>query len=102
MSQIFGSSPELSMLGRKKKTARPRAQNAGMNSNVTLCIDEGYMAKRKSNRQARLLLYVPIAGYGECFKISNRRWQVYSLNHPFVWQHVKPSRRQRRAGKTNF
>lgn len=56
------------------------------------------MARRTSNRQARRLLYVPIAGYGECFKISSRRWQVYSLNYPFVWQHVKPSRSQKRAG----
>ncbi|EMF5052082.1 hypothetical protein RGO66_000522 [Serratia marcescens] len=55
------------------------------------------MAKRKSNRQARLALWVPIAGYGDCFKISNRRWQVYSANYPHVWQHVKPSRRQRRS-----
>uniref|UniRef100_UPI0035C72257 hypothetical protein n=1 Tax=Serratia quinivorans TaxID=137545 RepID=UPI0035C72257 len=55
------------------------------------------MAKRKSNRAVRLTLCVPIAGYGYCFKISNRRWQVYDNNHPHVWQHVKPSRSQRRA-----
>ena len=55
------------------------------------------MAKRKSNRAARRLLYVPIAGYGDCFRISNRRWQVYSANYPHVWQRVKPTRKQRRA-----
>lgn len=55
------------------------------------------MAKRISNRKARLLLYVPIAGYADTFKISNRRWQVYSLNYPFVWQYVKSSRRQKQA-----
>lgn len=55
------------------------------------------MAKRTSNRQARLTLWVPIAGYGDCFKISNRRWQVYSSNYPHVWQHVKPTSKQRRA-----
>ena len=55
------------------------------------------MAKRKSNRAARWLLYVPIDGYGECFRISNRRWQVYSANYPHVWQRVKPTRKQRRA-----
>lgn len=57
------------------------------------------MAKRKSNRAARLALFVPIAGYGDCFKISNRRWQVYSANYPHAWQHAKPSRSQRRAAK---
>ncbi|HBL7239250.1 TPA: hypothetical protein LS257_001873 [Serratia liquefaciens] len=55
------------------------------------------MAKRKSNRAARRLLYVPIAGYGDCFRISNRRWQVYSSNYPHVWQVVKPTRKQRIA-----
>ena len=55
------------------------------------------MAKRKSNRAARRLLYVPIAGYGDCFRISNRRWQVYSANYPHVWQRVKTTRKQRRA-----
>lgn len=55
------------------------------------------MAKRKSNRAARRLLYVPIAGYGDCFRISNRRWQVYSSNYPHVWQHVKPTSKQRRV-----
>ncbi len=59
------------------------------------------MAKRKSNRRARITLWVPIAGYADCFKISNRRWQVYNANTPpFVWQHVKPSRRQRRAQRS--
>lgn len=57
------------------------------------------MAKRKSNRAARRLLWVPIAGYGDCFKISNRRWQVYSANYPHAWQHAKPSRSQCRAAK---
>lgn len=55
------------------------------------------MAKRKSNRAARRLLYVPISWYGDCFRISNRRWQVYSANYPNVWQHVKPTRKQRIA-----
>ncbi|HIE3985922.1 TPA: hypothetical protein ACXNHL_002704 [Serratia marcescens] len=54
------------------------------------------MAKRKSNRAARRLLWVPISGYGDCFKISNRRWQVYSANYPHAWQHVKSSRSQKR------
>lgn len=56
------------------------------------------MANRTSNRAARLLLFIPIAGYyADVFKISNRRWQVYGLNYPFAWQHAKPSRQQKRA-----
>jgi hypothetical protein len=57
------------------------------------------MAKRKSNRAARALLCVSAPGPEDCFRISNRRWQVYSANYPHVWQHVKPSRSQRRSAK---
>ncbi|HGM5387440.1 TPA: hypothetical protein ACKP07_000268 [Serratia marcescens] len=57
------------------------------------------MAKRKSNRQARRLLCVSAPGPEDCFRISNRRWQVYSANYPHSWQHVKSSRSQRRAAK---
>ena len=53
------------------------------------------MARRTSNRDVRITLWVPIAGYADCFKISNRRWQVYSANYPHAWQHVKPSRKQK-------
>lgn len=55
------------------------------------------MAKRKSNRQARALLCVSTPGPEDCFRISNRRWQVYGANYPHAWQHVKSSRSQRRA-----
>jgi hypothetical protein len=55
------------------------------------------VAKRKSNRAARALLCVAAPGPEDCYRISNRRWQVYSANYPHVWQHVKPSRSQRRA-----
>ncbi len=55
------------------------------------------MGKRKSNRAARALLCVSAPGPEDCFRISNRRWQVYSANYPHAWQHVKPSRSQRRA-----
>ncbi|QIC87545.1 hypothetical protein F0336_14280 [Serratia liquefaciens] len=57
------------------------------------------MAKRKSNREARRLLCVSAPGPEDCFRISNRRWQVYSANYPHAWQHAKPSRSQRRAAK---
>lgn len=55
------------------------------------------MAKRISNRKARLTLCIPIAGYGDCYRVSNRRWLVYSSNYPHVWECVKPSRSQRRS-----
>ena len=57
------------------------------------------MAKRKSNRAARRLLCVSAPGPEDCFRISNRRWQVYSSNYPHAWQHAKTSRSQRRAAK---
>ncbi|CAI0824995.1 Uncharacterised protein [Serratia entomophila] len=57
------------------------------------------MAKRKSNRAARRLLWVSAPGPEDCYRISNRRWQVYSANYPHAWQHVKSSRSQRRAAK---
>ncbi|HFZ1920744.1 TPA: hypothetical protein ACIJX2_000163 [Serratia marcescens] len=57
------------------------------------------MAKRKSNRAARALLCVSAPGPEDCYRISNRRWQVYSANYPHSWQHVKSSRNQRRAAK---
>lgn len=57
------------------------------------------MAKRKSNRAARRLLCVSAPGPKDCFRISNRRWQVYSSNYPHAWQHVKSSRSQRHAAK---
>ncbi len=55
------------------------------------------MANRKSNRAARRLLWVSAPGHEDCYRISNRRWQVYSANYPHAWQHVKSSRSQRRA-----
>lgn len=55
------------------------------------------MAKRKSNRAARALLCVSAPGPEDCYRISNRRWKVYSANCPHAWQHVKSSRSQRRA-----
>lgn len=55
------------------------------------------MAKRKSNRAVRALLCVSAPGPEDCFRISNRRWQVYGANYPHAWQHVKSSRSQRRA-----
>ncbi|MES3173973.1 hypothetical protein [Serratia nevei] len=55
------------------------------------------MANRKSNRAARRLLCVSAPGPEDCYRISNRRWQVYSANYPHAWQGVKPSRSQRRA-----
>ncbi|MDW5511769.1 hypothetical protein [Serratia proteamaculans] len=55
------------------------------------------MAKRKNNRAARALLCVSAPGPEDCFRISNRRRQVYSANYQHVWQHVKASRSQRRS-----
>lgn len=55
------------------------------------------MAKRKSNSSVKRLL-----AWQKCpdsFRISNRRWLVFGSNYPFVWEFVKPSRRQRRAAK---
>ncbi|BEN67417.1 hypothetical protein SMKC073_05910 [Serratia marcescens] len=60
------------------------------------------MAKRKSNRAARRLLCVSAPGPEDCYRISNRRWQVYSANYPHSWQHVKPSRSQIRADKRRY
>lgn len=51
----------------------------------------------KSNRQARRLLGVSTNPINEGFRISNRRWLVFSANYPHVWEHATPSRRQRRA-----
>lgn len=48
----------------------------------------------KSNRAARRLLGVHI---NNTYRISNRRWLVWGSNWPFVWEHAKPSRRQRKA-----
>ncbi|MGE6472798.1 hypothetical protein [Serratia proteamaculans] len=54
------------------------------------------MAKRKSNRAARRLLGVSV---NDTYRISNRRWLVWSSNYPHVWEHFKPSRSQRRKAK---
>ena len=53
----------------------------------------------KSNRQARRLLGVHI---NNTYRISNRRWLVWGSNCPFVWEHAKPSRRQRRSEQRHF
>lgn len=50
----------------------------------------------KSNRQARQLLGVHI---NSTYRISNRRWLVWGSNWPFVWEHAKPSRKQRYRAK---
>lgn len=50
----------------------------------------------KSNRQARRLLGVHI---NNTYRISNRRWLVWGSNWPHIWEHVKPSRQQRKAEK---
>lgn len=33
------------------------------------------------------------------YRISNRRWLVWGSNWPFVWEHAKPSPRQKRKAK---
>ena len=48
------------------------------------------------NRRARRLLGVDIK---DTYRISNRRWLVWGGNWPFVWEHAKPSRRQKRRAK---
>lgn len=48
------------------------------------------------NRKARRLLGVHIK---DTYRISNRRWLVWGSNWPFVWEHAKPSRRQKRKAK---
>lgn len=53
----------------------------------------------KSNRQARRLLGVSTNPINEGFRISNRRWLVFSANYPHVWEYAKPSRQQRKATK---
>lgn len=48
------------------------------------------------NRKARRLLGVDI---NDTYRISNRRWLVWGSNWPFLWEHAKPSRRQKRRAK---
>ncbi|END4894223.1 hypothetical protein ABL854_001373 [Citrobacter freundii] len=48
------------------------------------------------NRKARRLLGVDIK---DTYRISNRRWLVWGSNYPFVWEHAKPSPRQKRKAK---
>lgn len=54
------------------------------------------MAKRISNRSARRLLGVDI---NSTYRISNRRWYVFSANWPFQWEHARPSRKQKKSMK---
>ncbi|MBJ4957826.1 hypothetical protein JGF37_23470 [Salmonella enterica subsp. enterica serovar Goldcoast] len=49
-----------------------------------------------NNRKARRLLGVDIK---DTYRISNRRWLVWGSNYPFVWEHAKPSPRQKRKAK---
>ena len=49
-----------------------------------------------NNRQARRLLGAHI---NNTYRISNRRWLVWGSNWPFVWEHAKPSPRQKRKAK---
>lgn len=48
------------------------------------------------NRKARRLVGAHI---NNTYRISNRRWQVSGSNWPFVWEHAKPSPRQKRKAK---
>lgn len=49
-----------------------------------------------NNRKARRLLGVHIR---DTYRISNRRWLVWGNNYPFVWEHAKPSPRQKRKAR---
>lgn len=49
-----------------------------------------------NNRKARRLLGVHIR---DTYRISNRRWLVWGGNYPFVWEHAKPSPRQKRKAR---
>lgn len=49
-----------------------------------------------NNRKARRLLGVHIR---DTYRISNRRWLVWGSNYPFVWEHAKPSPRQKRKAR---
>lgn len=48
------------------------------------------------NRKARRLVGAHI---NNTYRISNRRWQVWGSNWPFVWEHAKRSLRQKRKAK---
>lgn len=48
------------------------------------------------NRKARRLVGAHI---NNTYRISNRRWLVWGSNWPFVWEHAKPSPRQKRKAK---
>lgn len=49
-----------------------------------------------NNRKARRLLGVDV---NDTYRISNRRWIVWGSNYPFVWEHSKLSRKQRKSRK---
>ena len=48
------------------------------------------------NRKARRLLGAHI---NNSYRISYRGWLVWGKNWPFVWEHAKPSLRQKRKAK---